>query len=154
MAKTELPQDLKEFLRLLNDRGVEYLIVGGYAVSFHGYPRATQDIDIWIDSDAPSIDRLAGALRMFGFDLPELDRWAASPTRILRLGYPPVRIELMTSISGVSFSEASPGAVTAKLDGVNTRIIGLGALRQSKRAAGGPKDLADLENLLEDDRPA
>src|SRR5262245_45218473 len=95
-----LPDDFKEFLRLLNSAGVEYLLVGGYAVSHYGYPRATADMDIWIDRSPANADRVAAALRAFGFR-PEAVPPALflAENQVVRLGVPPLRLELITTIS-------------------------------------------------------
>jgi hypothetical protein len=144
----QLPPDFSEFLKLLNAHGVSYLIVGGYAVGFHGHPRATADIDIWIPRQSDTASRLVSAIREFGFETPELSvDLFMRPDQVVRLGVPPLRIELLTSISGVEFEECAPRAVDAVLGGVPVRIIGLLDLKRNKRAAGRHQDLADLEHL-------
>src|SRR5215475_8749269 len=101
-----LPPDFKEFLRLLNTHDVEYLLIGGYAVGYHGYPRATNDLDIWIAVHPDNAERVTRALREFGFDVPGLSsKLFLDDKRIVRMGVPPLRIEVMTSISGVAFEE-------------------------------------------------
>lgn len=143
----QLPSDFKEFLRLLNQAKVEYLVIGGYAVGFHGHPRATKDIDVWTSADAANIKRLVDVLKEFGFDMPLLEQWKQNPIKTLRMGYPPARIEVLTVITGIEFKDAFPDRVSATLDGVPVSIIGLADLRANKRAAGRPQDLHDLENL-------
>ena len=144
----ELPPDFREFLRLLNEKAVRYLLIGSYAVGYHGYPRATNDMDIWIAIDRGNAERVTAVLKEFGFDVPEL-----TPTlflekdRIVRMGNPPMRIEITTSISGVEFDECYSNRVTDTLDGVQVNIINLQDLKINKKAAGRWKDLADLENL-------
>src|SRR3972149_7640711 len=97
-----LPQDFKDFLRLLDANRVEYLLIGGYAVAFHGFPRTTEDIDIWVSSTPENAQHIVSALRQFGFDVPELTpELFLKPDSIVRLGNPPLRIELSTTISGV-----------------------------------------------------
>lgn len=148
MAEPTLPPDFSEFLRLLNAYSVEYLIVGGYAVGFHGHPRATADIDLWVPMRQTTADQLVLALRAFGFDVPELSpALFLRPDQIIRLGAPPLRIELLTTISGVDFDDCYPRAVTATLDGVEVRMISLADLKANKRAAGRHQDLADLDHL-------
>jgi hypothetical protein len=143
-----LPSDFKEFLSLLNAHQVEYLLVGDYAVTYHGYPRATNDIDFWVAANPVNADRLTTVLREFGFDLPDLKPdWFLEDNRIVRLGQPPMRIEITTSLSGVRFEECYLRCVSTVLDGVPANVIGLADLRANKRAAGRLKDLADLENL-------
>lgn len=148
MDATQLTADFKEFLRLLNASRVDYLLVGGYAVGLHGYPRATVDLDIWVRADPENADRILGAVRAFGFDLPVLEpRLFLNPASIVRFGVPPFRIEVMTSIDGVRYEACRMRAVELDLDGVPVPVIGLEDLKANKRAAGRYKDLADLENL-------
>jgi len=148
MATIHLPPDFKEFLRLLNAHEVEYLLIGGYAVSYHGYPRATADMDIWVAVHPANADRLVAALKEFGFDLPDLTpdlflhEW-----QIIRLGVPPVRIEIATTISGVNFAECYAERVEDTLDGVPVNLISRQRLKQNKKASGRHQDLADLEHL-------
>lgn len=102
----ELPEDFKEFLKLLRDHRVEYLLIGGYAVGCHGYARAIDDLDVWIGIAPANADRVVKALTDFGFDLPELSAdLFPQPDKIVRMGVEPLRIEVMTSISGVEFDE-------------------------------------------------
>lgn len=144
----KLPPDFKEFLKLLNDKGVEYLLIGGYAVGYHGYPRATNDINIWIAIDEKNAERVVKALREFGFDLPELTpELFLEKNQIVRMGVPPIRIEINTGISGVEFQECYPERVTDKLDDIWVHIISLHHLKINKQASGRHKDLNDLENL-------
>src|SRR3990170_6232923 len=121
-----LPQDFKDFLRLLDADGVEYLLIGGYAVAYHGYPRATEDIDIWIASSPGNAQRIITALKEFGFDVPELkpDLFTKRDS-IVRMGVPPLRIELSTTISGVAFGECYKARVTEVIDGIKVNIINL-----------------------------
>ncbi len=148
MAEPTLPPDFSEFLRLLNAHDVEYLVVGGYAVGFHGHPRATADIDLWVPMRKTTADRLVRVLRAFGFDVPELSPdLFLRPYQVIRLGAPPLRIELLTTISGVDFDDCYPRAVTAAIDGVGVRMISLADLKANKRAAGRHQDLADLDHL-------
>ena len=144
----KLPPDFREFLRLLNDHKVEYLLIGGYAVGYHGYPRATADMDIWVAVDPANARRIVAALKEFGFDTPDLsadlflEEW-----RIVRLGVPPLRIELATTISGVDFAECYTTRIEDDLDGVKVNLIDLQHLKINKKAAGRHQDLADLERL-------
>jgi hypothetical protein len=148
MATVNLPPDFKEFLQLLSAHHVEYLLIGGYAVAYHGYPRATADMDIWIALHPHNAEKVVAALKAFGFDLPEL-----SPTlflkegQIIRMGVPPLRIEIATSISGVHFEECYAARVIDMLDEVEVNLISLTHLKVNKKAAGRYKDLNDLENL-------
>lgn len=143
-----LPQDFKEFLRLINLNEVEYLLVGGYAVAHHGFPRATGDMDIWVAANPENESRLARALLAFGFSASTVSAdFALRENLIIRMGLPPVRIDLLTTVSGISFAESFSRGEVKVLDGVEVRIISLADLRANKQAAGRLKDLNDLENL-------
>ena len=143
-----LPLDFKEFLKLLNDKGVEYLLIGGYAVAYYGYPRATNDIDIWIAVNPQNAERVVSALREFGFDMPDLSTALFLETnRIVRMGRPPMRIEIATSISGVEFGDCYGERLIEIIDGVEVPLISLHHLKANKRASGRYKDLNDLEYL-------
>lgn len=148
MDTTRLPHDFKEFLRLLNSESVEYMIVGSYAVGYHGYPRATNDLDIWVRVSSANAERIVRALRAFGFKMPGLKvELFLAPDKITRMGLPPFRIEILTGISGVTFDDCFPSRVNTVMDGVEVAMIGLKHLKRNKLAAGRLKDLADLENL-------
>jgi len=148
MASIKLTPDFKEFLRLLNVNSVEYLLIGGYAVAYYGYPRATADMDIWIAINPPNARRVSAAIKAFGFDQPDITvDIFLKEEQIVRMGMPPVRIEIITSITGVDFSECYQSKVVDSIDGVAVNIISLEKLKQNKRAAGRHKDLDDLENL-------
>jgi predicted nucleotidyltransferase len=143
-----LNQDFKEFIQSLNNNQVQYLVIGGYAVAFHGHPRYTKDIDIWIDPNQENAVRIVAALDEFGFGelgLTELD--FLEPGQIIQLGYPPNRIDILTSIKGVEFVACYPSRAIVDLDGVITNFINLENLIQNKRASGRHQDLADIENL-------
>ncbi len=144
----ELPLDFKEFLKLLNAKGVQYLLIGGYAVGYHGYPRATNDIDVWIAVNPDNAEKMVAVLREFGFDTPDLKtELFLKEQSIVRMGVPPMRIEVTTSISGISFNECYAERVVDTLDGVDVSIISLRHLKLNKKASGRFKDLNDLENL-------
>lgn len=148
MATIRLPPDFREFLNSLNAHHVEYLLIGGYAVNYHGYPRATADMDIWVAAHPANADKVVAALKEFGLDLPELSpELFLHPWQIVRLGLPPVRIEVSTTISGVDFAECYAARVTDTLDGIPVCIISLGHLKLNKKASGRHQDLADLEHL-------
>lgn len=145
MASTHLPADLQEFLRLLNSLQVEYLLIGGYAV---GYPRATGDMDIWIAVNKANAERLVCVLREFGFGLPEVtEELFLQENKILRMGNEPIRIELLTTISGVDFDVCYDNRIEDEIDGVQVKIINLEDLTKNKRASGRHKDLDDLLHL-------
>lgn len=108
-----LPLDFKEFLNLLNDNQVAYLLIGGYAVGYHGYPRATNDMDIWIAISPDNAERIVNALRKFGFDTPDVTATLFLKEKsIVRMGIPPMRIEITTGISGVEFADCYADRVT------------------------------------------
>jgi len=148
MATIHLPPDFKEFLRLLNAHQIKYLLIGGYAVGYYGYPRATADMDIWIGMNPKNAGEVVTALKEFGFNVPDLSvEVFLKPNQIIRMGMPPVRIEILTNISGVSFEECYPERVVDELDGVQVNLISLRHLKINKKAFGRHKDLDDLENL-------
>lgn len=143
-----LPPDFKDFLSLLNDKGVEYLLIGGYAVGYHGYPRATHDIDIWIAISPENARKMVDVIQVFGFNTPELsESLFLKEMGIVRMGVPPIRIEVTTGISGVSFDECYAKRVVDTFDGIQVTIISLHDLKVNKKASGRFKDLNDLENL-------
>ena len=148
MATIRLPPDFKEFLRSLSSHGVEYLVIGGYAVVYHGFTRATGDLDVWVGTDPRNAERLVAALREFGFSVPELSadlfRQAGS---VVRMGVPPLRVEIMTTIAGLAFDECYPERTRDVIDDVEIHLISLSHLKANKRAVGRLKDLNDLENL-------
>jgi hypothetical protein len=145
----KLQTDLREFIVLLNSHKVEYLVVGGHAVAFHGHPRFTGDIDFLIRMSASNARRVLAVLHAFGFGqlgIAEGDLIAAG--KIVQLGHPPNRIDILTSISGVDFDEAWATRVDSTLDDQPVSLIGWDELLRNKRAAGRQKDLADIEKLL------
>jgi hypothetical protein len=144
----ELPLDFKEFLSLLNANGVEYLLIGGYAVGYHGYPRATNDMDIWIAINPSNAESMVKVLRAFGFDTPDLSvSLFLKENNIVRMGLPPMRIEVTTGISGVHFDACYAERIVDTIDGTEVNIISLRDLKKNKQASGRHKDLNDLENL-------
>ncbi len=148
MATIRLPQDFKEFLKLLKEHEVRYLLIGGYAVGFHGYPRATADMDIWVAIHPENANKIVTVLKEFGFDLPELSQnLFLQEKQIIRMGVPPVKLEISTSISGVEFDACYEKRIVAELDGVEVNLIGLNDLKVNKKASGRSKDITDLENL-------
>ncbi|MCI0552635.1 MAG: hypothetical protein L0287_16920 [Anaerolineae bacterium] len=147
MAPT-LPPDFKEFLKLLKEFEVRYLLIGGYAVGYHGYPRATDDMDIWVAVHPDNAQKLVSALKAFGLDDPDLipELFLQKP-KIIRMGFAPLRLEISTSISGVEFEKCYTERVVDTLDGIEINLIDLENLKKNKRASGRSKDIADLENL-------
>jgi hypothetical protein len=143
-----LPQDFSEFLKSLISHEVSYLLVGGYAVGYHGYVRATADIDVWIRRDRENAERLVSALRAFGFGVPQLNvDLFLEEGKVIRMGVPPMRIEILTSISGVEFDDCYASRLEIQWGDVLVNIIDLAKLKQNTRASGRLKDLNDLEHL-------
>jgi len=148
MASIELHPDFKDFLRLLNSHKIEYILVGGYAVGYHGYPRATGDMDVWVAvSDANAV-KIAAAIREFGMpDDKVAKELFLDSDKIIRMGVPPVRIEVITGASGVDFAECYSRREVFKIDGIPVNFLSLDDLKKNKRASGRHKDLEDLEHL-------
>jgi hypothetical protein len=143
-----LSRDFSEFIASLNAREVRYLIVGGYAVAFHGHPRYTKDLDVWVERTPENAERLLRALGDFGFGGVGLTAEDfLVPDRVVQLGYPPARIDLLTSCEGVDFEPAYARRETLEVGGVAASFIGIEELRQNKRALGRHQDLADLDRL-------
>ncbi len=148
MATIHLPPDFQEFLKLLNSHQVEYLVIGGYAVSFYGYPRPTGDIDIWIAIDKRNAEKVVTVLKEFGFDSPDLSvRLLTQEKQVIRMGVPPVKIDISTTISGVAFTECYEHRIMTDWDGIQVNLIDLDHLKINKKASGRLKDLNDLEHL-------
>jgi hypothetical protein len=145
---TVFNQDFKEFIQSLNDNGVRYLVVGGYAVALHGYPRYTKDIDIWVEMTTENGAKITKALEQFGFgSLGVNEADFTIPDQMLQLGYPPGRIDMLTTLPGVEFSACYESRTTVDVDGVSVNFIDLENLKKNKKATGRYQDLADLENL-------
>ena len=143
-----LNQDFKEFAELLSSNRVEYLIVGGYALAAYGHPRYTGDLDFWVGTDITNAKRVLHALKNFGFGALGigLDDLTAH-NRVIQLGYPPRRIDLLTSIDGVEFAACYARRLMVPMDGLSLCFIALEDFKANKRASGRLKDLADLEAL-------
>lgn len=148
MATIRLPADFRDFLKLLNSHHVEYLLIGGYAVCYHGYYRNTADMDIWIAATPENAVRMVQLIRDFGFDTPQLKEGIfLEKGRIIRMGIEPTRIEVLTGITGCEFTECYRNRVEASLDGTPVKVIGLQDLIKNKRTAGRLKDLTDVQKL-------
>ena len=142
------PNDFKEFIKLLNEKGVEYLVADGYAVAFHGYPRYTGDIDLWFNPNTDNIIQLSKVLKEFGFRVePEDISDMASSEKVLQIGYPPVRIDLISFLDGVDFTSCYANKVTDMSLGFPIEYISKTDLKTNKKATGRFRDLDDLENL-------
>ena len=148
MAKRKLTPEFREFLACLNRAGVEYLLVGGYAVNFYGYHRFTEDIDFWIAVSDENFERLLTAVRFFfGEDLAGLDLNFLKTNEALYLGRVPDKIEVFQNASGVNFTDVYPRRLESTLEGIPVKLISLADLRANKQASARHKDLADLERL-------
>lgn len=144
----ELNPDFKEFLQSLNENDVRYLVVGGYAVAFHGHPRYTKDIDIWIDLDEQNARKVVKALVDFGFSSLNLNPADfLEPDNVIQLGYPPRRIDLLIGLEGADFDECYSKRLEEEMEGIRVCFVDRENLARLKRAAGRPQDLADLDNL-------
>lgn len=147
----DVPRDFSELLALFNAHHVDYLIVGAHALAFHGAPRYTGDLDILVRPDPENAGRILRALEEFGFgSLGLTAEDFTAPDNVIQLGRAPVRVDLVTSITGVSWEQAAAGNVEALYGDLNVRYLGKKELIQNKRALGRKKDLADLEALGEE----
>lgn len=143
-----LSPDFRDFLASLNEARVHYLVVGGYAVALHGHPRYTKDIDIWVGTDEENAGRLVRAIENFGFGSLGLKAEDfLVPDRIVQLGYPPSRIDLITTLPGVLFEKCYASREEVSIDSLTIHFIDLENLKSNKQASGRYQDLADLENL-------
>ena len=146
-----LPKDWRAFIESLNSSGVEYLVVGAVALAHHGFPRYTGDLDILVHNSPENARRLEGVLQGFGFgDLGLKATDFIDSYQVVQLGLPPNRIDLLTSITGVSFEEAWAERIETVLEGMRVNFIGRQALIQNKKATRRPQDLADLAALGEE----
>lgn len=144
----KLDRNFADFLKSLNAHGVEYLVVGGYAVGYHGFVRATGDLDVFVRLSQRNAEKLIAAFKDFGFDVPELTVAVFMESgKIVRIGVPPLRLEVMNGISGVSFDRCYGKRAEETIDGVRVCFIDRESLLLNKQAAGRPKDLADIEAL-------
>ena len=144
---TTLPKDFKEFIELLNKNNVRYIVIGGYAVVYHGYVRSTNDIDIWIDLHKDNIQKAIKALDQFGFSSLNIKDTDFSPNQIIQLGYPPNRIDLITTPAGIDFETCYKSKEQVTIDNIAVNIIDLENLIKTKKASGRTRDLADVEEL-------
>jgi hypothetical protein len=143
-----IQRDLREFIGLLNSESVEYAIVGGWALGFHGRPSYTQDIDILIRPTPLNAARLEIAIQHCGFgSLGLTARDFLTGGQVIQLGHPPNRIDLLTSLTGVSIEEVWESILPGELDGIPVFFIGRGALVKNKKATDRPRDRADVEEL-------
>ena len=143
-----LHQDFKELLKLLNENNVDYLIVGAFALGFYGSPRSTGDIDVWVRVDEKNAKKLVKTLNDFGFgSLGYKESDFLDSNLIIQLGVPPVRIDIIMSISGVLFDDAYPNKISVEKEGIKINYISKADFIKNKKASGRLKDLADVESL-------
>ena len=144
----EAQPDFKELLELFNSHGVEYLVVGAYALAFYGAPRNTGDIDLLVKPDPTNAQRILAALTAFGFASLGLQlEDFCTAEKVIQLGVPPVRIDLLTSLSGITWDEAFQGRMIGQYGGISVQFIGKSEFIKNKRATGRKKDAADIEAI-------
>ena len=148
MDTNALPHDFIEFLRYLEEAQVEYLLIGGYAVGYYGYPRTTADMDIWVAVSPTNAEKLVQVFRRFGMtDESVTPALFLQDDSIVRMGLPPVRIEIFTGVDGVDFEQCFQARTIANFAGQTVNLISLRHLVENKRASGRYKDLDDVEHL-------
>ena len=153
MPMEKLDPNFADFLKSLNAHGVEHLVIGGYAVGFQGFVRATGDLDVFVRLSRRNAEKLLAAFKDFGFDVPELNVSVfMEPGKIVRIGVPPLRLKVMNEIAGVAFDQCYDRRVEETIDGVRMYFIDRESLLLNKRAAGRLKDLADIEALSKKNR--
>ncbi len=150
MENTQLPADFRDFLKLLNENEVRYLLIGGYAVGYYGYPRAAHDMDIWISVDPSHASKMVAVMESFGFGANTVaEEVFLKKDGVVRMGVPPLRLEVLMDISGVEFEDCYERGHVDDIDGVRVRVIHLEDLIANKIASGRHKDLDDVSNLPE-----
>ncbi|WP_119675222.1 hypothetical protein [Deinococcus sp. RM] len=147
---THFPDDFRDFLEALRDRQVRFIVAGAFALAAHGHPRYTKDPDVWVEVNPDNAERIVAALRDFGMgSLGLTPQDFLADNMVVQLGYEPNRIDLLTTLDGVTFSEAYPRRVMLHLADYTAPVIDLETLKVNKRASGRLRDLADLEELGE-----
>jgi len=146
-----LSKDFSEFIELLNKHKVDYMIVGGYAMAFHGKPRQTGDIDIWIDNVAVNAERVMKVIQDFGLSSLGLKKEDfIKENSITQIGFPPLRIDILNSIDGVRFNDAREHRLVVEMQGIKAFYIGKEEFLKNKQASGRVQDLADIKELQKD----
>ena len=141
-------QDFREFIELLIKNKAEYLVVGGYAVGIHGHPRYTGDLDIWLNATPLNAERILQSVNEFGFSSFKLTQEDfTKPGNVIQLGYPPLRIDLLTEIDGVSFEECFGNRKEVSIDSLTVNFIGYEDLLKNKKESGRPRDIDDIDHL-------
>jgi hypothetical protein len=148
MATILLPAEFRKLLSALRSKDVEYLVVGGYAVIYHGYVRTTGDLDVWVRLDLENAAKVESAIRTLHYNPPGMKpEWFTRKGAVLRIGQEPLRFDIINDIDGVAFDECYQRRVVTELGGIEVNFISLPDLKRNKRAAGRNKDLADLDYL-------
>jgi hypothetical protein len=143
-----LDPDFEDFIKLLNQHDVEYMIIGGYAMAFHGRPRYTGDLDIWINISESNAQKMLLVIDGFGFSSLNFEKEDFLRENLInQIGYPPLRIDILTSIDGINFTDAYPQKQVITIDDFSANYIGLNDLIQNKNASGRDKDLVDVKSL-------
>jgi hypothetical protein len=150
LNKLKIHPDYYDFVKALNECRVEYLIVGAYSLAFHGFPRATGDIDFWIRPNTGNVKRFLAALEKFGFGEVDIVSDDILSGNIIQLGFPPVRIDIISKLTGLTSQEIWESRQSCNFEDQNVYYIGKAAFIKNKRALGRHKDLADLELLGEE----
>ncbi len=141
-------QDFREFIELLIKNKAEYLVVGGYAVGIHGHPRYTGDLDIWLNATPLNAERILRSVNEFGFASFKLTQEDfTKPGNVIQLGYPPLRIDLLTEIDGVTFEECFSNRKEVIIDDLTVNFIGYEDLLKNKKESGRPRDIDDIDHL-------
>ena len=144
-----LSRDFQDLLALFASHGVRFVVVGGYAVAAHGHPRYTKDLDLWLEVSPDNADRVVAALEEFGFGSLGLTRDDfTEPGIVVQLGREPVRVDLLTSISGLEFADCYPARVTSTFGNTSVPVLDRASLIRNKLASGRPQDLADAAKLV------
>ena len=144
----ELARDFSEFIDLLNKHELDYLVVGGYALGFHGRPRYTGDLDIWIDISERNAAKMVQVIDDFGFATLGLEKEDfLQKGYITQIGYPPLRIDILNDIDGVVFKEAYKNKLVIDIEGIEVNYIGYNDLILNKEASGRNKDITDIKSL-------
>lgn len=141
-------QDFADLLRSFIGHDVRFMVVGAYALAVHGRPRATGDLDVWIDATPENAPRVVRALAEFGAPLRDVhEQDFATPGVVFQMGLPPGRIDVLTQLSGVTFADVWPSHIEHETDGLRVPVIGRDAFIQNKKVTGRPKDLGDIADL-------
>ncbi len=144
----ELDENFKEFIELLNSEKVKYLVIGGFAVGFHGYPRYTGDFDVWVEASLENGAKIVNALNEFGFSSLNLKSEDFIKEGIIhQFGYPPLRIDVLTGVSGITFQDCYKRKKKMRLGGIKLNVIHLNDLKVNKIKSGRPEDLRDVKKL-------